>query len=192
MWDKWDVVVEGAVATWQRQRTSGSVALLTILMRGQPHSPASVPPYECGRRFHTGKSGSAASFQRQWWLSISARRHNGGKDPDRCHSVARRTPLIGRRGRQQFGSNQMGLGQDAPALPPVTGSAMKSNRTPRPRQTDVRVPAVRPRGDRDRQIQIKRINATNTSLQVKAHPQDAAKTNARVPRRSNRRVQAFL
>jgi hypothetical protein len=42
------------------------------------------------------------------WLSISARRHNGGKDPDRCHSVARRTPLIGRRARQQFGSNQMG------------------------------------------------------------------------------------
>jgi hypothetical protein len=82
--------------------------LLTSLLCGQPHSPASVPPYECGRSLHTGKSGSALSFQRQRWLSISARRHNGGKDPDRCHSIARRTPLIGRRARQQFVSNQMG------------------------------------------------------------------------------------
>ena len=77
---------------------------LTILMCGQPHSPVSVRRYECGRRFHTGKSGSALSFQRQLWLSISARRHNGGKDPDRCHSVARRTPLIGRRAASSFGS----------------------------------------------------------------------------------------
>jgi hypothetical protein len=72
-------------------------------MCGHPPSPASVPPYECDRRSHTGKSGSVASFQRQPWLSISARRHNGGKDPDRCQSVARRTPLIGRRARQQSG-----------------------------------------------------------------------------------------
>src|SRR5262245_6580272 len=77
---------------------------LTILMCGQPHGPASVPRYECDRRFHTGKSGSALSFQRQLWLSISARRHNGGKNPDRCHSVARRTPLIGRRIAGGFGS----------------------------------------------------------------------------------------
>jgi hypothetical protein len=99
---------EDVSATRHCQRTSDSVALLTILMCGQRHGPAFVPPFECDRRFHTGKSGSAASFQRQRWLSISARRHNEGKDPDRCHSVARRTPLIGRRVRQQFGSNQMG------------------------------------------------------------------------------------
>jgi hypothetical protein len=96
-------VVERCVRRRHCQHTSGSVALITILVCGHPHSPASVPPYECDRRFHTGKSGFAASFQRQRWLSISARRHNGGKGPDRCHSAARRTPLIGRRARQQFG-----------------------------------------------------------------------------------------
>src|SRR5262245_62616975 len=69
---------------------------LTILMCGQPHGPASVPRYECDRRFHTGKSGSALSFQRQLWLSISARRQNGGKTPARCHSIAWSTPLMGR------------------------------------------------------------------------------------------------
>ncbi len=77
-------------------------------MGGQPHSPAFVSPYERDRRFHTDKSGSATSFQRQRWLSISARRHNEGKDLNRYHSVARRTPLVGRRARQQFCSNQMG------------------------------------------------------------------------------------
>jgi len=109
MWDKWDV---GCLKMCQSLGTANVLLvvspLLTILMCGQRHGPAFVPPFECDRRFHTGKSGSAASFQRQRWLSISARRHNEGKDPDRCHSVARRTPLIGRRARQQFGSNQMG------------------------------------------------------------------------------------
>ena len=120
---------EGAVATRQRQRTSGSVALLTILMRGQPHSPASVPPYELVAGFTLVKVGLRRLFSANGGFPFQLA-DNGGKDPDRCHSVARRTPLIGRRRRQQFGSNQMGLGQDAPALPPVTGSAMKSNRIP--------------------------------------------------------------
>jgi hypothetical protein len=36
--------------------------LLTSLLCGQPHSPASVPPYECGRSLHTGKSWVCAVF----------------------------------------------------------------------------------------------------------------------------------
>ena len=100
---------EDVSATRHCQRTSGSVALMTILMCGQWNGPVFVPPYECDRRFHTGKSGSAASFQRQRWLSISAQRRNGSMDPDRYHSVARRTPLLGRRVRQQFGSNHIAI-----------------------------------------------------------------------------------
>jgi hypothetical protein len=112
---------EDRSATRQCQRTSGSVALLTILMCGQPHGPAFVPPYECDRRFHTGKSGSAASFQRQRWLSHFSSPRQWGQGPGSMslgctsYSAYRQTRALavwfksdGRntsRLRQGFGSN---------------------------------------------------------------------------------------
>jgi hypothetical protein len=85
------------------QHTFGSVALFNYsIVSSAAYSSfgISVPPYECGRRLHTGKSGSAPSFQRQLLPSISARRHSAGKHPDdvnRLHGLR----------RQRFGSRAL-------------------------------------------------------------------------------------
>jgi hypothetical protein len=84
--------------------------LLIILTRGEPHSPAPVPPCECGRTFHTGKSESAPFPQGQRWLSIRVCRHNGART--RAHVRASHAELhhltYWRRGRPQFGFNRPG------------------------------------------------------------------------------------
>src|SRR5262245_5145146 len=54
---------------------------LTILMCGQPYSPASVRRYERDRRFHTGKSGFALSFQRQLWAFHFSSPPQWGQEP---------------------------------------------------------------------------------------------------------------